>query len=84
MAVAVSGVSSETPVLRSVFIGAERPASDLALLLHALRAQFGDKRWMAPAFWPEEFDSAFEAAGFVRAELNQLHMGLAFEKSLGL
>lgn len=83
MAVAVSGVSSDTPVLRSVFIGAKRPASDLALLLHALRAQFADKRWMAPAFWPEEFDSAFEEAGFVRAELNQLQMGLAFGKTQG-
>lgn len=76
MAVAVAGLGTDTPVLRSVFLEDTRQALDLSLLLHALRAKYPDKRWTAPAFWPEEFDPAFEQAGFARSPLNQLQMRL--------
>jgi ribosomal protein S18 acetylase RimI-like enzyme len=74
----ISNPNAETVILRALIVEPEfRRQGEATRLIHALAAQFPDKKWVVVQIWPEEYTEPFlPRLGFVAKTLNQVQMQL--------
>ena len=71
----ISNPAADQVAIRSVIVPSEaRRQGQATRLVKAVIANYPNKKWLVPAFCPQEIGGLFEKVGFTRSALSQLQM----------